>query len=464
MFSHRSRPALVAATALLWGLAATAPAQLRVASYNISFYSGGRIADIQNVVYGVFQGRSMSPDILALQEIDSQSALNGLVTGLNSAIGSPGDWAAGGIVDDGPQNNSIAYRTSKLRLTQSVIVQRGSFSQGPQRTLMRYDFSLVGYTGPGAALSVYVSHMRASDTDSDRERRRQEAVIIRDNAETLPAGRAFLLAADLNTYFSAEPGYTELTNSQPNNNGRLFDPIASPGNWNNNNSFRFLHTQDPIGAGGMDDRFDQVLLGPALVDGDGFDYSGRFGVPYSTSTWDDRNHSYRAWGNDGFSFNSSLRTIGNQMVGESIAQSIRNVANGAGHIPVFLDLLVPPKVDAPLVLDFGTVRQGSSASLVLNVANSGNTSLWGANGIALLRYSLIASSGFGAPGGNFTEAAGGGANSHTITMDTSTPGLKVGFVDIISNAPEQPRRTVEIVGFVRPNPGALGNPIRRVRL
>jgi len=38
--------------------AAAAQAQLRVAAWNISNYSGGRTADIQAAVYGVYQDRA----------------------------------------------------------------------------------------------------------------------------------------------------------------------------------------------------------------------------------------------------------------------------------------------------------------------------------------------------------------------------------------------------------------------
>ncbi|MBC8135660.1 MAG: PEP-CTERM sorting domain-containing protein [Fibrella sp.] len=88
----------------------------------------------------------------------------------------------------------------------------------------------------------------------------------------------------------------------------------------------------------MDDRFDVLLTSGNLGDGVGLDYLGSFGTPYSTTTWNDLNHSYRAWGNDGSSFNAVLNTTSNAMVGNSIATSLRNTATNGGHLPVFLDL------------------------------------------------------------------------------------------------------------------------------
>lgn len=106
----------------------------------------------------------------------------------------------------------------------------------------------------------------------------------------------------------------------------------------------------------MDDRFDQVLIGGGLADGVGTDYVGNTQIAYSTTTWNDTNHSYRVWGNDGTSFNSSLTTTGNSMVGSSIAQSLINTSTTAGgHLPVFLDLkyAVVPEPASMMILGVG---------------------------------------------------------------------------------------------------------------
>ena len=132
----------------------------------------------------------------------------------------------------------------------------------------------------------------------------------------------------------------ELVGAQAVNDGRFFDPINTPGSWNNNAAYRFVHTQDP--AYQMDDRHDQILVSAGLVDGVGLDYIGDPALPYSTTTWDDPAHSYRCWGNDGSSYNQLLTTTGNQMVGNVIAQALRASALGGGHLPVYLDLRVPP--------------------------------------------------------------------------------------------------------------------------
>jgi hypothetical protein len=439
---------LSAAVCLL--AASAAQAQLRVASWNVTNYNGGRVADIQTSVYGVYQGRSMSPDVIIAQEFINAAAVTTFKNALNSAAGSPGDWAATTFVDGPDTDSTCFYRTSKVTLLEVVTVATGGVSPNHPRNIMRYDVRLVGYTSAGATLACYSTHMKAGDTGDDQSRRLLEAQRIRANAQTLDPAWQFVLGGDFNIPSSAQAAYDELVSDQPNNAGRFFDPINTPGAWNNNSNYTFVHTQDPIGAGGMDDRFDQILVKETLLDGDGFDYIGEPAIPYSSTTWNDPNHSYRAWGNDGTSFNSTLTTTGNTMVGAAIAQSLINVAVDAGHLPVFLDLRVPPEVGSDTTIDFGEVPQSSSAQKTLTVWNDGNVTLWTTSGIADLHYGLTASAGFSAPGGQFADSAGGTVNQHTLTMDTAVLGPKSGTLTIASNAPDQPSRQVTLLGTVIP--------------
>ncbi len=442
-------------------IAQTACAQLRVASWNISNYGGGRTADIQNAVYGVFEGRSLAPDVILGQEFLSASATTSFVSALNTAPGSPGDWAAATFVDGPDTDSAFFYRTSRVTFLGQTIAAVGSSSSSNQpRHTMRYDFRPVGYAAPGASIGAYSVHLKAGSASSDQSRRLVEAQRIRDNAEgvntngpgsSLPTGYAFLVGGDFNIQSSSQAAYQELVASQTNNDGRFFDPIATPGSWNNNGSFRIVHTQDPIGAGGMDDRHDQILIAGSLIDGVGLTYAGNHTIPYSTTTWNDPNHSYRAWGNDGTSFDVAMKIAGNTMVGPTIAQALVNCANGAGHLPVVLNLTLPAEIDSTTTIDFGTVNLGDLATSSLSVTNAGDVAKWTAGGINTLNYSLVASSGFSAPAGSFSEAAGGGSNTHSVSMDTSSPGLKSGTVTITSDAPDAPVLFVTLLGEVIEN-------------
>lgn len=467
------RRARSCALVLVAGTVAAAPAtaQLRIATWNLTNYQGqaDRDAAIQTAVFGVYQGRSMSPDVILLQEFTNAAALSRFVSLMNAVTG-PNTWGAATFIN-GPDTDGVCvYRRSKVQLIGTTIAafSTGTTSDQPRHTY-RYDIRPVGYTSAGATIGCYNVHMKSGSSSDDNARRLIETTRIRSNAEGqdtngegsgLPAGYQFLVAGDFNVQTASQSGYVKLVGSEANNSGRFFDPIRSGnngsgagnnGSWNNSSTYRFIHTQDPTGAGGMDDRLDIILLSAGLIDGQGFNYIGNPNLTYSQSTWNDPNHSYRAWGNDGSSFDAQLTTTGNTMVGEVIAQALKTCATTAGgHLPVFLDLRVPPKVSAPTVVDFGSVAQGLTAQQSVPIGNAGDVALWTSAGIANVSYTLSASAGFTAPMGSFIDAPGGGLNNHTITMNTSTPGAKSGTVTITSNAPDEPIRVILLTGFVVP--------------
>ncbi len=450
-----------------------AHAQVRIAAWNISNWSGAnRQADVQTAVYGVvptglaLAGQRFAPDVIAVQEMNTASALTSLVTVLNTASGSPGDWAAAPFVDSPLYNDaesSLVYRTSRFQLLATTTVAAGDdvVSNQPRNT-NRYDLRPIGYTSPQSVVAIYSVHMKAGSTTEDNARRLIESIRIRDNAEgvntngagtALPAGYNFLLAGDMNMQSSAQTSYAELIGSQTNNNGRFFDPINTPGSWNNSSAFRFIHTQDPAnaGGGGMDDRHDQILVSASLRDTAGWHYIGSSTLSFSTTTWNDPNHTYRCWGNDGTTYNVGLATTGNTMVGPAIAQALINCATtSGGHLPVFADFRVPAKATvSSTTLNFGTVTQGSAApQLALVVTNTGDVALFGINGIDTLNYNLPAASGFTVPVASYIEPPGGSGVNHIISMPTATVGTRNATLVIPTDSPEQPTLVVNLTGVV----------------
>lgn len=432
-------------------LASTASAQLRVSAWNVTGYSGGRTTEFQTAIYGVYDGRSMAPDFILGSEFMSQSGVNAFVALLNTAPGSPGDWAAAPFIDGPDTDSAFFYRTGKVQFIAAVLVAPADpGTTGQPRNTMRYDIRPAGYSAAATTIACYDVHLKSGTGSGDPDRRLVETQRIRADAQALPAGWHFLVGGDFNIRNSTEAAYQALVGGAVT--GRFVDPIRTPGAWYNDSAFRFVHTQAPGGAastsGGMDDRHDQILLSAGLLDGHGFDYIGNPAVAYSNSTWNDPNHSYRAWGNDGTSFNQSLTIAGNTMVGPVIAQALYDSATGGGHLPVFLDLRVPPVAGADAVIDFGQVTVGGTAERTLTVANTADLARWTAGGIATLSYSLSASAGFTAPAGPFTDAAGTAPEQHTISMDTSTPGVFSGTVAITTNSPETPVLTVMLAGEV----------------
>lgn len=424
---------------------------LRLVSWNISNYSGGRVPELQTAFYTSFEGRSMSPDVLVMQEMISEAGVPALLGALNSAPSSPGDWAAGPFIDGPDSDSAIFYRTGKVEFLNVFTLPADPGTSGAPRDVRRYDLGLVGYDSPSTQLAIYSVHMKSGSGSTDQQRRLIEATRIRDDAETLDPDINIIIAGDFNVQSSSQAAYQELVGSQTNNNGRFLDPIGTPGSWNNNFAFRFVHTQDPSGAGGMDDRPDQILLDPSLGDGAGLEYVGNFGQTYSTSTWNDPDHSYRAWGNDGTSFDLSLSVAGNAMVGPTIAQALIAMASGGGHLPVLLDMLVPARVAADEEINLGEVPFGALASGSLLVGNAGDVATWGAGGIALLHYTLEADPGIVIDTGPFSDAADGPVNEHEFVADLALDAGGGSFeaeIRVLSDDPDDPVFSVRVTGTV----------------
>lgn len=449
-----------------FGLASISLAQLRAATWNITNYSSGRTSAFQTAIFSSFQGRSFNPDVLVVQELHGTTGVNNFLSLLNSAPGQSGQWAVGTpYLTTGDSDSAMFYRKSKVDFISLSNIT------GDPRDTQRYDFKLKGYDASSTVnptISYYSSHLKAGSTSSDEARRLTETTNIRNDAASLPAGRNFMIGGDFNIQSSGDDSYQKLTNTSVSG-GRFYDPINSSVTsgganitWNNNNSYRFLHTQDPYGAGGMDDRFDFILTGDSFRDGKGLEYIGSKTLAYSNSTWNDPNHSYRVWGNDGTSFNTTLTTTGNTMVGETIAQALRdsvgnsNPSNVGGHLPVFLDLKIPADLNVnKSSINFGTQMINTSIFEYMTVSNAVDAAVWGTAGVQNLNYTFsLTGSGFIAPSGSFNLLAGESLNNY-VQIDTSTTGTKTATLFITDTVTGQTKQ-VNLSGTVMvPEPASF---------
>ena len=109
---------------------------------------------------------------------------------------------------------------------------------------------------------------------------------------------------------------------------------------------------------------------------------------------------------------------------------------------------MPAKIGAPASIAFGSVVQGSAASVTIQVGNAGDVAKWTVNGIATLSYSMTATSGFTVPAGTRTDAPGGPLNSHVVTLDTSTVGVRNGTLTIASNDVDTPTLVIPVTATV----------------
>ena len=496
----RAQSCLVATIAgAVVALASTGHAQVRIAQWNITNWQASNVsargAAFQSALYGVnaANGLQFAPDLLIAEEIiqggtgatsahqtTGQANVNAFLNLLNTASGSPGDWAAAPYVaNGGDTGNALFYRTSKITWLETLALTQntGTGTNQAPRDTQRWRVRVYGYAGAPAELYLYGAHFKAGDTSADQVRRNPEALRIRADANALPANAGgFLIGADTNMQASSQLAYQYMIaydaasgDVRSSIAGQFNDPINSPGSWNNNAAFQFIHTQEP--ATQMDDRHDQLLVSGSLVDLQGLSYifarttvtpSNPFGIPgFSASTWNDPAHTYRCWGNDGGHYNSTIVSGGaNGQVGLTIANDLITTVAGNGHLPVYLDMQVPAKLGAPSgTIDFGTVAINSAAIRTLQITNAADVARFSkpgsGYGIDALSYGLAATSGFGVAAGPFERTATGApvqANTHTISMDTAASGPMSGTLTISCDDPDNPIRVIQLVGLVQNAP------------
>ncbi|KAA3618547.1 MAG: T9SS C-terminal target domain-containing protein [Calditrichaeota bacterium] len=321
---------------------------LRVATYNILNYNGtARNEYLQPIT------NEIDADILIVQEILSQTAVNSFsTTVLNNNYSTI-------HFNDGPDtDNHIFYKTDKVKFISD------SYISTELRDIAEYKLKV---NSTEEFLFIYSAHLKASQGSDNEQKRLAECTIWRDHLNQLPTATNFIILGDFNFYDSGEPGYQKLLADEADNDGRSFDPIDSPGNWHNSESFAGIHTQSPRveqfgggASGGLDDRFDFILISEALND-------------------EVLPNSYTEYGNDGQHFNVSINEGENGAVSSEIADALYY---GSDHLPVYCDFVFDEVsgIESENPKDFLLLQNypnpfNSTTNIVFEVKERGNVKL-----------------------------------------------------------------------------------------
>ena len=394
---------------------------LRVVTYNVLNFPGStgtsRLDDFRVIL------EDIDPDVLVVQEMLSETGMNQI---LNSALNyySPGEYAAGPFVNGYDTDNALYYKVATVDYVSHQEISTAL------RNISEYVVRPVGYSSSEANVRIYSLHLKAGSGSDDKTKRLAECTILRNHMNAYPSGQAFMVAGDYNIRASSESAYQKLIGSEADNDGRVLDPINRPGTWHDSYSFADIHTQSPRttqfgggATGGMDDRFDIILISYSLYDGEGMDY-----IP----------GTYTAYGNDGQHMNQAINNGTNYAVSAAIADALHEAAD---HLPVYADFQLPAKIDAPSQLAFGSYIEGTAATLPVTI---GNVAVAPADE---LDYSLAAPSGFSAASGLY-EVEPGSGSAHSIMMDTATPGHRSGSLVVSSDDVDNPTVSVALSGMV----------------
>jgi endonuclease/exonuclease/phosphatase family metal-dependent hydrolase len=399
---------------------------LRICTYNVLNYPGTtgpqRDPNFRHVI------AQFDPDVLVMEEFHDSADMNQFLSNVLN-YGQPGKYAAAPFVNGYDTDNAMFYKSDKVDLISHYVIDTDL------RDIDEWKFRPDGYTAEEASIRLYVVHLKASQGSDNEQKRLEEVQAMRARMETFPVGQNYIVAGDFNIYQSTEPAYINMTSPDSGLAGVVHDPINRVGNWHDSWAFRDVWSQSTQlvsfaggATGGMDDRFDQILISGACDDDEGISYIS---------------NSYVTFGNDALleddRWNNAINDPPNQAVPETTANALYYASD---HLPVYLDIQVPAKIETDVSsLDFDTVIVDATAQETLWVFNVA------APAADELDYEFSAPTGFTAPSGFFSVDAGD-SSDHIISMNTSLSGNKSGDLEIASDDVDDPTSDVTLSGTV----------------
>jgi endonuclease/exonuclease/phosphatase family metal-dependent hydrolase len=222
----------------------------------------------------------------------------------------------------------LYYKTSKLKLRSQKQINT------TLRDISQYLIYKVVAPNDTAFVYLHMSHLKAGSLASDEFQRLSEVSAFCTDIAPIPQGANIVFSGDFNLKSNIEAAYTTLTSA--NCSHVFLDPINMPGVWNNNSTFKSIHTQSTRtssfpgccggSTGGMDDRFDFIMVTNPVMNGNNK-------VTYVPG-------SYKAYGNDGQHMNKAITEApANSVVPANVAQALFNVSD---HLPVIMKLAFRP--------------------------------------------------------------------------------------------------------------------------
>jgi endonuclease/exonuclease/phosphatase family metal-dependent hydrolase len=270
----------------------------------------------------------LKPDILTVNEISHQTTyhfrmLNQVMNQTGYALygmsGCP-NLAGSGIV------NMMYYNTEKLALHSQQVAQSEVRDIDVYR-LYHLNEGLV--SGDTIFLHCIVAHLKAGNSSSDALSRRVMTENALEYLEDNGRHGNYLFMGDFNVYKSSEQAFQRMiANSHPVFG--FYDPVNAIGDWHENWSYSHVHTQSThsstggcFSGGGMDDRFDFILINKTL-------YQQAEKIYYLEG-------SYHAPGQDGKRLNGSLLDPPNISLPAYVLDALYGMSD---HLPVVMDLVV----------------------------------------------------------------------------------------------------------------------------
>lgn len=328
--------------------------QTRIKSmfYNALYYSNTQVSRDKTPHLRTILDE-VAPDLLMLCEMENEAGSNYLFTNAVDPHNTDFEqvpWQNIQSNSSGGITQTVYYNGKKLVYESARVIPTNT------RDINHYTFKINTEnvnTNP-IRLEVFVTHLKASQGSTNRQRRLSSVEDFVAALEDIPSSSFVIFAGDFNFYTSNEEGYIRLLSDQ--NPIEIIDPINRPATpfpnnsnitdpfdfysssseyfWRNS-SFADIHSQstrtftagliDQGGAGGgLDDRFDFIMMSKNFNSS-----STLFYVP----------NSYKTIGNNGNCYNSY---ISNPSCNGTYSQNLRNsLLEFSDHLPIVMEIETP---------------------------------------------------------------------------------------------------------------------------
>lgn len=265
------------------------------------------------------------PDVICVNEIGkediySQRILNNVlnVDGESHYKSCPTVSSSNAYITIG---NMLFYNSYKLELHSTFYIPTTVSNFNAYKMYYKNERLASGDT---VFITFIVAHLKAGQYDNNAETRYTQVQSLMSRISTLKPGNV-VLSGDFNLYGASEKAYQHLIHYS-NSLYSFCDLLDCDKEWHKNKSCAHIHTQsthnlgDCFSGGGLDDRFDFILVSPYIL--------------YGSQKVKSINSSYRTIGQDGNRFNGAINTPANSDVPQNIAEALYNMSD---HLPVTLD-------------------------------------------------------------------------------------------------------------------------------
>lgn len=273
-----------------------------------------------------------NPDIFIVNELGANpsnaSFINSNILNKNSDRYHHANFTSNGS----SLSNMMFYDSSKVALFDQDFIDKdlsnNSLVRGIDVYKMYYKDEKISQGADTVFFAVITAHLKAGSTNPDAIQRFEATETLMDYLENHLNIENVIFCGDFNVKTNSEPAFQILVNNTNDPSENFFDPVNQMGAWGSNANYAAYHTQSTRSAangchsgGGLDDRFDFILISEEIKDGTGE-------VKYVPN-------SYTTIGQDGNRYNQSVNSGTNGNVPSSIADALYDFSD---HLPVRMEI------------------------------------------------------------------------------------------------------------------------------